>query len=524
MRQIVTAAVAAFVLGACGGEQPQSAPQSVDTKAGLHMYRDGILPSGAPMTALVGGDVPVVGTQFSCENCHGRSGMGASEGAFVIPPVAAQFLYEDSAQPERPAYDHASLARVLREGVTPGGRTLSVELMPRYAVSDSDVEVLAHYLETLSPGNSPGVDDTAIHFATIVTEDTDPAERDAVLAVFNRYFEEINRETRNESARWDRGYTPESKLPTVFREWQLEEWTLTGAPESWGEQLEQFYRDGPVFAVVGGLGTGSWAPVSAFCERHELPCLYPSVDLPHRDDGDFYTVYFSGGLLLEADLIAKHLRSDPVTEVLQLYCDDRFLPAVTRIRDALADTEVTTRALSCAGTMPLAEVEAALGAGGAVVAWALAEDLGEIQALQSGGRFYVSSSLLDAAAPDSMAAPEQTVFMAHPFKLPGRTDAAVRRFEIWARTRDIEVTSPRRQAEALFTCLVLKDAVKHMGRFFIREYALDMMDHAEGMAAYLPMHARPSFGPGQRFINKGGYVVPLVRGEPAIDQAEWILP
>ena len=317
MFRIVAATLVALLFGACSNEQAQSLPQNTDIEAGLQMYRDGILPSGAPMTALVGGDVPVVGTQFSCENCHGRSGMGASEGAFVIPPVAAQFLYESSAQPERPAYDHDSLARVLRDGVTPGGRTLSVELMPRYAVSDSDVETLARYMETLSPGNSPGVDDTSIRFATIVTEDADPAEREAVLAVFNRYFEEINRETRNEGERWDRGYTPESKLPTVFREWQLDEWTLTGAPESWSEQLEQFYSDGPVFAVVGGLGTGSWAPVSAFCEQHELPCLYPSVDLPHRNDGDFYTVYFSGGLLLEADLIAQHLHDDRVATVLQ---------------------------------------------------------------------------------------------------------------------------------------------------------------------------------------------------------------
>ena len=174
--------------------------------------------------------------------------------------------------------------------------------------------------------------------------------------------------------------------------------------------------------------------------------------------------------------------------------------------------------------MPLEEIGATLHAGGAVIAWANAEDLGALQAAQQGGRFYGSSSLRNAAAPVSMANLEQTVFMAHPFKLPGKSDAAVRRFEIWARTRDIDVTSPRRQAEALFTCLVIKDAVKHMGRFFIREYALDMMDHAEGMTAYLPMHARPSFGPGQRFINKGGYVLPVVDGEPAVEQAEWYLP
>jgi len=63
-----------------------------------------------------------------------------------------------------------------------------------------------------------------------------------------------------------------------------------------------------------------------------------------------------------------------------------------------------------------------------------------------------------------------------------------------------------------------------MGRFYVREYALDMMDHAEGMSAYLPLHARPGFGPGQRFINKGGYVMSVINGHPETDMLRWISP
>ena len=96
-------------------------------------------------------------------------------------------------------------------------------------------------------------DDTTLHFATAFAEGVDPAERAAVLAVIKWFFEEINRQTRNEGERWDRGYTPESKLPTVFREWVLEEWTLEGPSESWDEQLDSYYREQPVFAMVGGL-------------------------------------------------------------------------------------------------------------------------------------------------------------------------------------------------------------------------------------------------------------------------------
>ena len=505
--------LAVLFLVSCGGES------SPPADAGLDMYRSGVLPSGEPMTALVGGDVPVVGTQFSCENCHGRSGMGASEGAYVIPPVAAQFLFEASAQPERPAYDSATLARVLREGITPTGRELSPVLMPRYELSDSDVEVLESYLKTLSPGDSPGVDDSSIRFATIFTEDTDPAERDAVLVVLKRFFEDVNRQTRNDSARWDRGYSPESKLPTVFREWVLDEWTLRGKPGSWPAQLEEFYATANVFAVVSGLGNESWAPVANFCEQNEVPCLYPSVDLPHHEDGDFYTVYFSGGLLLEAGLIAQHLADNPASSVTQVYCDDRFEPAAAALRESLGNVSVSELKFNCDTPLPAAEIE-----GGATVLWLNEDQINGLPDSPPGDRHYISSTLLDAKIPETLALANAAVYMAHPYRLPGKSDAALRRFQLWARTRDIEITSPRHQAEAFFSCLVVKDVVKHMGRFRIREYALDMLDHAEGLAAYLPYHARPSFGPGQRFINKGGYVLPVINGAPVTDEAEWILP
>ena len=482
------------------------------------MYREGILPSGEPMTALVAGDVPIVGTQFSCESCHGRSGMGAAEGPYIVPPVAAQFLFAESPQPKRPAYDKASLARLMREGVTPSGRVLSPELMPRYKMTDSDVEVLVDFLETLSAGDSPGVDETTIRFATIVTDEVAATERDAVVSVVRRFAEDINRKTRNEAERWDRGYTPESKLPTVFREWVIDEWLLQGTPSTWPAQLERYYSDNPVFAVVGGIGASNWAPVSEFCESNKVPCLYPSTDLPYREDDDFYTVYFSGGLLLEADLIAAHLAEQPVPAVLQVYCDPRFVPATTALHRQLADkgVPVETQSMDCSQPLP------AVGSESAVVLWLDRAQLEAQAGTMPEGRVYVSSTLLDGG-PEVVAARGE-VFVAHPYRLPGAIDSALRRFEVWAKTRDIEITAPRQQAEAYFACLVINDAVKHMGRFRIREFALDMMDHAENLGAYMPFYPRPSFGPGQRFINKGGYVLSVVDGQVDTTDARWIIP
>ena len=500
------------------GSTVNALAQTMDVDAGLRIYRDGILPSGAPLTALVGGDVPIEGTQSSCESCHGRSGMGASEGAYVVPPIAAQFLFAESPQPKRPAYDKESLARLLREGVTPSGRVLSEELMPRYPMADSDVAALADYLATLSVGNSPGLDEKVIRFATVVTEDVNPGEREAVLTVLNKFAEEINRQTRLESERWDRGYTPESRLPTVFREWVIDEWVLSGSPDTWNKQLESFYQQQPVFAMLGGLGAGSWRPVSDFCEQREIPCLFPGTDLPLARDGDFYTLYFSRGLALEADLIAAHLAAQPVKRVVQVYCDPQLAIAVTALRQSLAQagTKEETIAYDCREPLP----PLAANDDTATVLWLRNEQLTGLPA----GRIYLSSTLL-GSEPSALALPSQgPVFLAHPFRLPGTIDPAIRRFELWAKTRGIDVTAPRQQGQAFFACLVLKHALKHMGRFFVRDYMLDILDHAQNLVVYLSYYPRPTLGPGQRFLSKGGYVLPVTDGRLETVDAKWLLP
>jgi hypothetical protein len=508
---------AAIVLTACGGKSAEQAASQSTMSPGERMYREGVLQSGEPMTAIVAGDVPIVGTQFSCESCHGRSGMGAAEGFYVVPPVAGQFLFNESPQPKRPAYDRESLAQLLREGVTPSGRVLSTELMPRYDIADADVDDLIDYLEGLSASDSPGVNETTIRFATIVTDAIPPDERDAVVGLVRRFGEDINRQTRNDSERWDRGYTPESKLPTVFREWAVDEWLLRGPSEHWAEQLEEYYERAPVFAVVGGAGDGSWEPVNDFCERRKLPCLYPSTDLPARDDDDFYTVYYSRALWLEADLIATHLEQNPVASVTQVWCDDMLQPVAHALEQVLTDAGARVESITfdCdAATPRIADTTA-------TVLWLDRDHVEAVMAAAPTGRIYVSSTLLDR---DVSELAGDAVFAAHPYRLPGKPDPALRRFELWATSRGVDITNPRRQAEAFFACLVINDAVKHMGRFRIREFALDMMDHGESMSVYVPLYPRPSFGPGQRYINKGGYILPVVDGQPVTSDAIWITP
>ena len=72
----------------------------------------------------------------------------------------------------RPAYDDASLARSIREGIDVTGRVMDAA-MPRYALDAAALASLTAYLKTLSATASPGVTGAAVHFATVIQPGTD---------------------------------------------------------------------------------------------------------------------------------------------------------------------------------------------------------------------------------------------------------------------------------------------------------------------------------------------------------------
>jgi hypothetical protein len=452
--------------------------------------------------------------------------MGSAEGAWVVPSIAAPILFAPVPPPGRPAYDRASLGRALREGRDPAGRTLA-PLMPRYRLSDGEVAALGAYLETLSVGPSPGVDGETIRFATVVTEDLAPEEREAVLAVLRTYAAEKNRQTRLERRRRPHGTAPGTRQPTTFREWALDVWTLTGPEDGWRAQLEERYRAQPVFALVGGATAGTWGPIGRFCESHEIPCLLPSTPLPDSEPGDFYTLHFSNGVELEADLIASHLEAAKTRTVAQLHCGIAGRRGAAALGRTLRQRGVTVVdvPMDCQAPPPAEALSLpAGGSDGATVLWLGRGPLARLGQRLPGGRVYFSSTLVGPVADEPLPTTRGPAFMAHPFRLPGELDPALARFLAWARARRIDVRFPRLQAEAFFAALAANDAVSHLRRFYVRDYVLDMIDHAQNLAAYVPLRPRPGLGPSQRFLAKGGYVVPVRDGRPVSQGATWIQP
>ena len=517
-------------------------PDNIDeglAAAGKRIYREGILPSGEPVTALVQGDVPVDGTQFTCLACHQRSGWGAIEGNRIVMPVSGPALYQPrkNGYRERPDYTDESLAKVMQDGIDPTGNPLD-PLMPLYELGDGDMAALISYLKILSADFSPGVADLNIHFATVITDEVDPSLQKSMLDVLETYFRGKNGKTRHEIRRLEGGPWFRDYKYKAYREWNLHPWYLKGPPETWTEQLEEYYRNQPVFALISGISTRDWQPIHEFCEKHQIPSLLPNTDRPVITVSDHYTLYFSKGLTLEADVIAAHLSRELTRHrVLQVFHEDmpRSVVAASALLQNLAEREDVSveNWLLPAGEKftgdALAQRQNETGAD-AIVLWLGPEQIGELEkspeVLEKLPTIYLSSTLLGAdiaAVPEAIGA---SAFLVHPYTLPRERQNRAVRVKGWLRARKIETVDERAQAQTYFACLMAGEGLMHIKRYFYRDYFVDSIDHSDRMTSYATFYPRLSFGPGQRYLSKGSYIVDLGCKEQAspAEKATWIVP
>ena len=312
-----------------------SAVAAGDIRVGERIYNQGVLPSGEFIPATIHGDIQVTGEQVICASCHRKSGMGTSEGQQVVPAVSGNILFNPLRLPTskpplppelRPAYDRESLKRALISGVGVKGDLLD-PFMPRYKLSDEDLDGLIAYLNSLSSTVDPGVDEVDIHFATIVVGDKSSNRNKAMLDVFDAFITQKNTETRNESFRAANSPWHKEWMMKTYRKWRLHVWELSEDSDQWNNQLEGYYEQQPVFAVINGVVDGSFGPIHQFCEQNSVPCLFPTTMLPTLDESDFYTIYFNRGYIYEGETLAAYLNQQPAGKTIIHLTDAANAPA-----------------------------------------------------------------------------------------------------------------------------------------------------------------------------------------------------
>lgn len=540
----------------------QAGRAASEVEAGKRIYREGLLPSGKPVRATVQGDVGIAGTQLNCASCHRRSGFGSSDGAAFVPPVTGRALFGENelrradlfrklfqqVQPApvrarlrdlraRPAYTVETLAVALREGRDPTGRTLDA-LMPRYRLGDDDVRRLAAYLKSLASAPPPGVTESEVHFATVVAGSIDPDKRKAMMDVMEAFFRLKNADTE----RWRRrpGVSPLYKADFygAYRRWTLHVWELKGPAETWLAQLERHYRAQPVFALVSGISAGAWWPVHDFCERAEMPCLFPNTDLPVVSREGAYSIYFTKGLAGEAEALGSYLRAQPssaaAARIVQVYRDTELGRAPARaLRRALgkdAAARLRDRVLKGDERPTPAFWKSLLkdSRPAALVLWLGDADLASLRSAQDSmiavRRIYLSYSLLRDGPPSSGVLRDK-VFLTYPFTLPQSETPHLYRVRAWLRSRKIERTFERIQVNTYFALSVAEHALEQVVENFSRDYFIECVEHETEGAPNPGIFPRLSLGPGQRFASKGSYIVKPSGGAAKLEAVSaWIVP
>ena len=543
MRPMRVLAAAFGTLLVMSGALAQSAASAEATllALGQRLYRDGMRGSGEPLTALGAAQTRLSGKEAACATCHRRSGYGTSEGQFVIRPITGPALREEQTvvvrsprikaqlgTSRRPPYTEALLARAVGGGIDAADKQLD-PVMPRYALSDAEMKALTAYLFSLSAQSSPGVDEEDIHFATVIQPGVAPEKRRAMLEVMQAFVKDKGANVRSEEQRREAGTM---RMYRAYRKWVLHVWELSGASDTWGAQLEAHYKMQPVFALVGGIGNASWRPVHEFSERFEIPAVFPQVDLPVITGAGNYTFYFSRGVTLEAEVLAKFLRDQPEPgKIHQVYRrDEASATAAAAFRTAVAANagpSIEDHVLSGPADESFWRELAALKPA-AVVLWLGTLDLNGANALVRAGAppVYLSSSLLEGHRLAAAFVAGGNVRLIYPSDLSPRHETRLLRNKLWLHNKGIPVGDEAVQDNAQFAMTVVSDVIGHMADSFSRDFFVERIEHVVAQTPTPSLYPQVSLGPGQRFAAKGSTIVqwPGVDKQPLKALSGWIVP
>jgi mono/diheme cytochrome c family protein len=484
--------------------------------SGRTLYLEGKRGGGAALVAKRAEGFAISGVEAACVSCHRRSGFGGSEGRSYIPPVAAASLFKamlpgtgaSASGTGRPAYTDSTLATAIRAGIDPSGRRLDY-LMPHYELRDAEMKSLIAYLHQLSTQPPVGVEADVLEFATIVAPGVEPESKKAMVDVLNACFTEHNAGPPPERGR--RRLGPNMSF-SQQRKWKLQVWELEGNAETWAAQLADYARRKPVFATVGGLGGGNWAPVHEFCESDGLPCLLPRVEVPVTGKPGFYALYLSRGVLLEAAIVARHLtdQAQGVKRVIQVLRseDEAARAGAETLRGTLATRGIETeeRRIEAAGSLDARTFD--LAPAEALVLWLRADDLKRLDAVNPvAAPVYLSAMLGGLERAPLPAAWKARALMAYPYELPQNREASMAQFYAWLHKHGLSPVHESAQMDAYIACSTLGAGMNEVAEHLHRDYLVERIEVNMGRGRFMGHYPNLTLGAGQRFSSKTGYLV-----------------
>lgn len=523
LRRPLSAILAGAVLGAANLLWPvplpaQTLPPEV---AGKQIYTRGESPSQSSLEAVLGeGSTTVPGALMPCAGCHGGDGRGRPEGG-VSPSditwsvLTRPFRTDDSLARRRPAYSVESLRKVLREGIDPAGNELGVT-MPRYRISEPDLNSLIEYMKSLGAASDPGLTFTTIRAGTLVPASGPLAAAGESIAALQRaYFDELNQQ----------GGIYDRKI-------ELEVLRAGGTPDEIAGKVDEFVRSRQIFAMVGILAPGAEHAVNERLEKAGIPAIdafatEPDGDLPAKSR----IFHVLSGLPQQARVLVKYAQDRleiPVTGFAVVYPQGR-----KPLADAVIE-ECRARSCKLGAVVSYTNFEA-----GKITASLRANNVGLVLFLGAGREL---EELLAAAwqaqwrpmvfQPGQLAgedvfhiAPEfnDRVFFSFPTLPTDIEPAALEEYAFLARKYKLPPSQPLRMLSALAPVKVFAEALRQAGRELGQDKLVETLSR---MYNFTTGWTPPvTYGATRRVGALGAYVVRLDLKNKSFAPVEpWMVP
>jgi hypothetical protein len=494
-RQSAVCATLAALLASCAAVGIVAAADSDPAQMieqGRHMYMDGVLPSGRPMTAVRTGGVTLTGTHAACVACHRRSGLGAVEGEIQVPPITGRALHGGSKLKDRvivsldprrgrawnqthPPYTDDTLLKAMTDGVHVTGRKM-LPLMPIYPLTAAELKPLSMYLDQLSSNWSPGVTGDGLRLATVIAPGVDPVRLKSFRDTLQAALEQKNSNTLPGNRHMINA--AEMVLRTE-RRWTIDVWELNGPSDTWREQLAAFYAKEPVFAIVSGISDTVWDPVQDFCERESVPCWFPSVAVaPAQAGSQYYGLYFSRGALVEAAAVASWLGSSPSKprHVVQLLRNEPAArAAAAELRSRMGrGIRIDDYVLSGEPAVALKAALGALDRNDVAMLWLGPGDFAALADVDPPECTVVASTrLTQALQPRVPESWRKSLKLAYPYNLAPMRDLDMATFRSWLKVRSLPVVDEPMQLEVYFSMAYVQYTLSEMLDNVYRDYLID---------------------------------------------------
>lgn len=264
-------------------------PLSASEARGKHIYTKGESPASRIITAALStSEAPASASILPCIQCHGLDGRGIG---IISPDINWDVLVDpdghEHLQRAHGAYDEASLARAIREGLDPADNKFE-PTMPKYTMADRDMNDLIAYLKVIDAELDPGLSASTVRIGTVLpTAGPLGAAGTAMRDVIEAYFEFVN----------VTGGVHGRDLELVVGEYGGQD-----TPSFW--QAQDLVRKEPLFAMISSYMPGYEGEFSALVNERQIPHIGPNT-FTGTGSAVRYEFFLQAGLVEQAQVLVR---------------------------------------------------------------------------------------------------------------------------------------------------------------------------------------------------------------------------